>query len=153
MGRPSDYSKDLADQICSLLSEGKSLRKICEMEGMPAKGSVFRWIAQDPAFRDQYAKSREMQMEAMAEEILDIADDGTNDFGFKEGDDADGAGAKPVFLSEHFQRSRLRVDTRKWIMSKMAPKKYSDSMRHEGEVTLSISDKLKEARDRAASGS
>lgn len=127
-GRPSDYTPEIAAEICSQLAEGMSLRKICLADAMPDKATVFRWLGTNTVFRDQYAKAREAGMDAMAEECLDIADDGTNDFGFKEGDDADGAGAKPVFLAEHVQRSKLRVDTRKWLMSKMAPKKYGDKL-------------------------
>ncbi|HEY8994262.1 MAG TPA: hypothetical protein VIM71_06360 [Lacunisphaera sp.] len=130
-GRPSDYSEAIAAEICSRLSEGLSLRKICLADDMPEKTTVFRWLGKHEEFRNQYAKAREAGMDAMAEDCLDIADDGTNDFGFKEGDDADGEGAKPVFLAEHVQRSRLRVDTRKWLMSKMAPKKFGDATRLE----------------------
>lgn len=151
-GRPSDFTQELADTICLRLSGGESLRTICKDDGIPSQTTIFRWLAQNSVFREQYTRAREAQTDHMAEELLDIADDGTNDYGFKESDTQEGASANPVFLSEHVQRSKLRVDTRKWLMSKMAPKKYGESIRHEGEITLSISDKLKEARDRAASG-
>lgn len=131
MGRHSEFTEQTADSICTLLASGISLRKICAREGFPDKATVFRWLGENTKFRDQYARAREAQMDAMAEECLDIADDGTNDYGFKEGDTTEGASANPVFLSEHVQRSRLRVDTRKWLMSKMAPKKYGDFQRTE----------------------
>lgn len=136
-GRPTDYTLELAAEICAQLSEGKSLRKICLAESMPDKSTVFRWLGQNTVFRDQYKLSRESGMDAMAEECLDIADDGINDYGFKEGDDEHGEGAKPVFLAEHVQRSRLRVDTRKWLMSKMAPRKYGDFQRNETDLKVS----------------
>lgn len=128
MSRPSEFTQETADRICDLISEGKSLRKICEADDLPDKSTVFRWLGQNTKFRDQYARARESQADFMAEDILDIADDGTNDYGFKEGDTAEGASANPVFLAEHVQRSKLRVDARKWLMSKLAPKKYGEKM-------------------------
>ncbi len=151
MARPSEFSQDIADQICDKIAEGKSLRKICDIEGLPDKSTVFRWLGTNTAFRDQYVRARDVQADYMAEEIIEIADDGTNDFGFKEGDTAEGASASPVFLAEHVQRSKLRVDSRKWLMSKLAPKKYGDFQRTElsgpngGPVILSIADQIKAA--------
>lgn len=121
-GRPSDYTQELADKICSQLAEGISLRTVCLAEDMPSKTTVFSWLRTHPEFLAQYARAKEESADAMAEEILDIADDGTNDWmtmkiGGKETE---------VPNNEVLQRSRLRVDTRKWIMSKMKPKKYGE---------------------------
>lgn len=136
-GRPSDFTEELAANICAQIAEGKSLRSICKQEGMPSGTTVFRWLGDNTKFREQYAHAREAQADFMAEEILDIADDGTNDYGFKEGEDADGEGAKPVFLPENVQRSKLRVDARKWLASKMAPKKWGDFQRNETDLKVS----------------
>lgn len=133
MPRPSNYSQEVADTICSLIAEGQSLRSICSSDDMPDKSTVFRWLAQHAAFRDQYTHSRAMQADAMAEDILDIADDGTNDYITKS--NADGSTYEAV-NSEHIQRSRLRVDARKWLMSKMAPKKYGEKLDLNVEGTL-----------------
>ncbi len=91
---------------------------------MPAKASVFRWLAnpENQSFRDQYARAREVQAETMAEELLEIADDARNDW--MEAHAGEDAGWRAN--GENVQRSRLRVDARKWLMSKMAPKKYSE---------------------------
>ncbi len=75
------------------------------------------WSNED--FRKRYAISREQQAERMAEELLDIADDGSNDT------QVDEKGRRIVDF-DHINRSRLRVDTRKWIASKLLPKKYGD---------------------------
>lgn len=104
MARPSDFTQETADLICALLLEGESLRSICAMDGMPDKATVFRWLAAKPAFRDQYAKAKEDQAEALADEIVAIADD----------------------QDEDVQRSRLRVDARKWVAAKLLPKKYGE---------------------------
>lgn len=56
-GHPSDYLPEVAADICSLLADGESLRKVCERQGMPSKTAVFRWLAEHSEFRDQYAKA------------------------------------------------------------------------------------------------
>jgi hypothetical protein len=81
--------------------------------------------APNAEFRDQYARAREIQADYWAEEIIEIADDGTNDYIEKE--NKDGSTYEAV-NSEHINRSRLRVDTRKWLMARQAPKKYGDRL-------------------------
>jgi hypothetical protein len=122
MGRPSDFTQETADAICSRIAGGESLRSICNAEEMPDKATVFRWLAdsEKAAFRDQYARAREAQADHMAEEILQIADDGTNDTYPTE----NGLAVNQDVIA----RSRLRVDARKWLASKMAPKKYGDKI-------------------------
>lgn len=124
-GRPSSYNGDTAALICARLAEGESLRKICQDEGTPDISTVFRWLASHAEFREQYARAREAQADRMAEEILSIADDGLNDTYVDE------EGNK---RTDHdvVARSRLRVDARKWLASKMAPKKYGDKIEHVG---------------------
>jgi hypothetical protein len=116
------------DRICELLADGMSLREVCKLEGMPNRSTVFRAIAVDAEFRDQYARAREAGLEVMADELLDISDDGRNDF--VERDLGDGVVTQQL-NSEHIQRSKLRVDTRKWLLSKLAPKKYGDKITQE----------------------
>lgn len=123
MARPSDFTQDLADTICQRLAEGNSLRSICLHEDMPNKSTVLRWLL-DPAraaFCDQYTRARELQADVHVDEMPDIADDGSNDYITKT--NADGSTYEQV-NSEHIQRSRLRIDTRKWIAERMRPKKY-----------------------------
>ena len=117
-GRPSDYSLEIAKVICMRLGNGESLRQICASPGMPGKTSIMRWLEANLEFRDQYARARELQAEHWAEEIIEIADDSKNDFVERDGRDA--------LNAENINRSRLRVDTRKWLMARLAPKKYGD---------------------------
>lgn len=118
------YDEAIATRICEEISAGRSLRSICTDDGVPDKATVFRWLAANEEFRDQYARAREAQADAMLEDILEIADDGINDT-FE-----DEAG---IVKTNHdvIARSRLRVDTRKWAMSKLAPKKYGDKITQE----------------------
>lgn len=125
-GRPSGYSQEIADVICQRIADGESLRAICRDENMPAMSSVFRWLADDAnsGFREQYAHAREVQAESMAEEILEIADDGTSDT-YKDDNGNERTDQEVI------GRSRLRVDARKWLLSKMLPKKYGDRIQQE----------------------
>ena len=126
MSRPSSFTQEKADSICALLSEGLSLREVCAQEGMPDKSTVMRWLQQNAAFRDQYVRAKEIGVEALAEDILDIADDATNDW--MERHDKDGENAGWQFNGEAARRSQIRIDARKWLLSKLAPKKYGDKV-------------------------
>jgi hypothetical protein len=91
---------------------------------MPDCATVFRWIRVKEGFREQYTRAKEESADALLEETLDIADDGSNDW--MESNDPNNPGYRAN--GEHVQRSRLRVDTRKWAMSKLKPKKYGDKL-------------------------
>lgn len=120
-GRPCDYNEIIAAEICAELSQGKSLRKVCQADHMPAVSTVFLWMRKFPEFSEQYDKAKAECADFYAEEIVDIADDGTNDW--METLDDQGAVIGYKLNGEHVQRSRLRVDSRKWIASKLKPKK------------------------------
>nr|WP_179954010.1 terminase small subunit protein [Denitrobaculum tricleocarpae] len=90
---------------------------------MPTDRTVHRWIEAKEDFRQQYARAREAQADAIFDEILEIVDDGTNDW--VERTNSDGS-KYTVVDHEHVSRSKLRVDARKWIAAKLAPKKYGD---------------------------
>ncbi len=138
-GRPSLYTEALAAKICERLAEGETLRSICRDPAMPDKATVLRWLADKKKadFREQYVYAREMQADALFDEALEIADDASGDWST----DKDG---KKVLDHENIQRSRLRVDTRKWAAGKMAPKKYGDKLDLGGSIGLRWEDALKE---------
>lgn len=118
-GRPTIYSKDLADDICLRISAGESVRNIVKDPTMPASTTIFRWLFDDnnKGFREQYTLARNIQAELTFEELQEIADEADNVI---QGDDkSDGA---------RVQAKKLRVDTRKWAISKMLPKKYGDKL-------------------------
>jgi hypothetical protein len=124
IGRPSDYTQSLADEICERICLGESVRHISESENMPDRVTIYRWLLKNEAFRNQYARAKEDQADFHAEELLDIADDAKNDWMEIETK----KGVKIVFDKEHVARSHLRVEARKWLMGKMRPKKYGDAV-------------------------
>ena len=113
MGRPSSYTKKKGDAICLRLAQGDSLVKTCENDALPSTDIVFRWLRADgewaEGFRNNYARARDIQAEYYAQDIVGIADEQCED-------------------STAVQRNRLRVDTRRWIASKLLPKKYGDKI-------------------------
>ncbi len=133
-GRPSSFTQDIADAICERLSGGESLRTICFDEDMPNKATVFRWLAGNEEFRDQYALARETQADVLFDDILDIADDGHNDWMLRKfGEDE-----RWVENGEALRRSQIRIDARKWMAGKLRPKKYGDKIEHDhtGQVVV-----------------
>ena len=123
------FSQDKADAICAALSSGLSLRKAAAANGTTVQ-SVLRWEEANPAFADQYARARATGYKLMADEIIEISDDASGDV--VETDN----GPKPN--AEFTARSRLRVDSRKWMLSKMLPKIYGDKIETTHEVGDSI---------------
>ena len=126
-GRPTKYTQKLADKICKQIAEGDSIRTIVKQETMPSSSTIFRWLLNEErkVFWEQYEKARNIQAELMFEELLDIADDGFNDFMERESKE----GVSFTTLNpEAIGRSRLRVDTRKWYLSKVLPKKFGEKL-------------------------
>lgn len=121
-GRPSIYTLDLADTFLARLAEGRSVRSICRDDDMPVTTTIFRWLREDESFKQRYEVANEARAHALAEDILEIADDGKNDW--MEKNDPENPGYR--VNGEHVQRSRLRVDSRKWLASKILPKNYGD---------------------------
>lgn len=124
-GRPEIYNDELAIQLLSeIASTSKSLRTICKIDGMPSVTTVLKWLRDKPDFAAQYARAKEEQADYLIEEMIDISDDGSNDFmTITKGNES-----YEVENKEVTSRSRLRVDTRKWIASKLKPKKYADKI-------------------------
>jgi hypothetical protein len=138
LGRPSSFTEEQAEEICRRLADGESLRHICLLAHMPSKTTILRWLDEIPSFRTQYAHAREKQADAFLDQIQEIAHDGRNDWEIQE---AERTGQDRIVLhAEHVQRSRLRVDTLKWVMSKLAPKKYGDKLdiEHSGKTNVEV---------------
>ena len=135
MGRPSLYTPEIAAEICGRIAEGESLRSVCRDEGMPDEKTVRTWVIDDVGgFSPQYTRAREAQAHSMADELLEISDDATNDWMERKSEKGSGW----EINGEHIARSRLRSDTRKWLLSKMLPKVYGDKLdlNHSGKVEV-----------------
>lgn len=108
-GRPTIYTKKLADDICKRLADGESLNKISKDNKMPTRSTIHKWLLEENKeyFSDNYKFSCDIRAEKMADEIVEIADDAS---------------------LEEVNKARLKIDARKWVTSKILPKKYGDKL-------------------------
>ena len=128
MSKPAQSKLDAigADAVCERIAECETLQAIADSAEV-SKGTLITWLG---SFPDQYARAREAQADKLAEDILAIADDGSNDtYQTDNGEQTN---------HDVIARSRLRVDARKWLAGKMAPKKYGDKIEHEHKGNLSV---------------
>lgn len=134
MAGKSTFTQKTADSICERIADGESLRAICADDAMPSTSTVCKWLSEQPAFSEQYARARELQADALFDEILEIADDGTNDWMERKNADDQSIGWKEN--GEALRRSQLRVDARKWMAGKLQAKKYGDKLdlNHTGSI-------------------
>lgn len=108
-GRPSDFTQAIADEICSRIMESDyGLEQVCDTDDMPSARTVFRWLAANDAFRQQYARAKEVQGHVQAER-----------------------GIRDALTATDAQLGRLKFDARKWAASKLAPKQYGDKLTQE----------------------
>jgi terminase small subunit-like protein len=126
VGRPSTYTKKKGNAVCEKMAEGLSLNQIAEIEGMPGPSAVRAWRNRYPEFADQYARAVLDRLEFLADQMNEIADDGRNDY--MDRLNAKGEVVGQMVNQEVVQRSRLRIDTIKWQLSKLIPKKYGDKL-------------------------
>jgi len=127
MGRPSDYTQEIADEICErIATTPRGIDFICESdENLPSARTVHRWLNAHDDFRQSYLRARERQADLLFDECLEIADHAANDTIVREYEN--GAVAE-LPNSEWISRSKLRVDTRLRMAGKLAPKKYGDKL-------------------------
>lgn len=131
MGRPSDFNQELAETFCERIATSeRGVRRVCEEDAdMPDESTIYRWIARHDSFREMYARAKELQCYPIAERMRDVAADGRNDW--MEIKDREGECVGYRENGEAIRRSALRVDTDKWLLAKLAPKKYSDRIQQE----------------------
>jgi terminase small subunit-like protein len=122
------YTPELGEQICEGLMEGLSLREVLLPEGMPVARTVYRWLAREEGFRKLYLEAQMAKAWRWADEMMEIADDGRNDWMERNGKDGSPG---YVLNGEHVQRSRLRVDTRKFAIAKLLPSVFGDTVKAE----------------------
>lgn len=111
LGRPSDYTLEIAEKLCAWIERGGSIRAACREPNMPAEDAVYRWLRVNAEFREKYARARETSAEVFADDVVEISDavEGCTD-------------------NAVVQAARLRIDSRKWAAGKHAPKKYGDKV-------------------------
>jgi hypothetical protein len=141
-GRPSSYSRQLGLKICREVSTTtESLEEICKRcPEFPTPKCIYEWRLDHAEFGDMYAKAKQNQADLLVNEIKSISDDTSNDTIInKQGEE--------VCNSEWIARSRLKVDTRKWIACKLLPKVYGERVIQDTNITFTQEDWLKGMKD------
>ncbi len=131
-GKTRLYTPEIAETILERLADGEGLIAICKDEGMPSDGAVRYWVEADThGFSARYASARARGIERLADEILEISDDGRNDT-YRD----DEGNVRTDY--DVVNRSKLRVDSRKWLLSKLLPKQFGErlDLNHSGEVGI-----------------
>lgn len=127
--RPGNaFTQEIADAICLRLMEGESLRHICLDEAMPAKSTVFKWLLDIEGFDKQYTLALEIKASGWFDEIIEISDKPL--VGEKTVKDLV-KGTEKTTYGDNVERSKLMADNRKWVLSRMFPKKYGEFLRQE----------------------
>jgi hypothetical protein len=133
--RQGIYTAELGKYICNLVAQGLTIKEICNEPGLPTDDCIWLWVA-DPKhpMGTLYFQAARARVLVWAEEIITISDDGTNDFMERQTRN----GVILVADHEHINRSRLRVDTRKFLMSKFMPEVFGDLSNSAQELNLTI---------------
>lgn len=136
-GRPDTYDPKVATRICELIATNSAgIKTICKQNpDIPGYDAIYGWILRHPEFAEQYKKARELQQEVHVNEMLEIANDESNDMIQTE----KGWVGNPTSIA----RAKLKIDTLKWHASKLAPKVYGDKTQQEITI-MSHEDALKE---------
>ena len=114
MARPTSYTAERAKRVCDLVAEGASLRMIGEMQGMPSRRTVRGWLNAHPEFEREYEIARRERTDNLVDESIEIADSVSDC-------------TDPTAV----QAARLRIDTRRWLASKLLPERFGDHNRVE----------------------
>ena len=119
----TSVTKEQMNEICDRLAKGESLRSICKDKHMPPTNTVTDAVIYDKEFAEQYTRARGKQADYYADQIVEIAD-----------------------TADDYNLARIQIDARKWVASKLLPKRWGDKVEHEhtGDITVIIDRKPKE---------
>jgi hypothetical protein len=143
LGRPSGYTEEIGEEICLKIStSGKGIQRLCkDNPHWPCFQTIYEWRLIYPLFGEMYIKAKKNQVELLVDEALDIADDSSLDTivkTTKTGEEYE------VCNTEWVNRSRLRIDTRKWLASKLEPMRYGDKIQNNVDVTVRQEDAIRD---------
>lgn len=143
--------KSCVDVVCQILAESETgIRRICDQlrkhdPTFPAARTIREWINEDSDIGREcyaaYARAKDLQLQYIAEQIIDISDDSSEDEILTD----DG---RRLCNNEFVQRSKLRVDSRKWLLSKLVPRVYGDNQRIEHDISDNLAEQMRQARER-----
>ena len=122
-----EQRKAIQDGFCRLIASGLSVKKACDIEGMPNKDTIYSWLFEDAEFSDQYTRARERRADARAERIDEICER------------VDTGELKP-------DAARVIIDAEKWQAGKENAKRYGDRLQLDGDMNVKLSDNQLDAK-------
>lgn len=152
--RPIKYSELIAARVCEMAAEGKSLRAICDADGMPTESRVMGWVMYPDRysthdFSQRFTDSRRIGWMLMGEQIIDQADDSSQDI--VEKTVITRSGQAIVVKSDNpmaLARAKLSIETKKWVLSKVLPNVYGDKLKVEHDISDDLAARLAAAQAR-----
>ncbi len=139
------YTDELADAILAeLATSSAGLNSICAREDFPHPATVYRWVLDRPGFCEKYTRAKEHQTTVLEEEILQIADN--TQLGEVVTLKADGTEERK--MADMLEHRKLKIESRKWLMGKLRPKKYGDRQAIEVSGELALAERISKARQR-----
>lgn len=132
MGRPTSYSDEIASELLATIATTRhGLAFICDLkESFPAPATVYRWMLADSEFCERYRRAKEDQLQVLEDELLQIADN--TELGTMVTIKGDGTEERKMY--DMIEHRKLRIESRKWLMGKLKPKKYGDKITHAGDA-------------------
>lgn len=109
------------DKILAQIESGKSVKEILEQDGYPVRSTFYSWLNKSPELVQRYKDATDVRADKIFDEMLEIADNKADDFYYDKNGDKQ-------FSSNSVNRTRVQIDTRKWMLGKMTPTKYSDKI-------------------------
>ena len=123
MPAANEWASALDEIFAAIATTPKSLESICkEIESAPSARTVYRMLEADEALCQRYTRAKESQLQVLADQLVDLAD--TDRICEKVTIKADGS--REVVILDQVERTKVQIDTRKWLLSKLNPKKYGD---------------------------
>ena len=144
MGRPPEAVPEaVAEEIVEWISQGKTLRDFCRLEGKPAWRTVYAWMEKDKDFYARIAHARDLGYDAIAEETLEIIDTPP-----EMAESWSQSGGSKHRDSAHAGWLKNRVEQRMKLLAKWSPKKYGDKVGVEHSGAIALDAAILEARKR-----
>lgn len=128
IGRPSDYSPEIAATICQHIAAGMKTREIAALEDMPSQQTIYTWLYRHDGFLERWQRAREASAEALGDQAINIADDTSQDVLHDQH-------GRPMPNMAAVKRAELRVNQRHWLMGKWS-KRYADKVEINGTIEV-----------------
>jgi hypothetical protein len=137
------WSQPLAEDICmKIATSALGLKKLCDQNPhWPELSIIYLWRVRSPKFREMYDTAKKMQMEALMDDTLEIADDKSNDTKIRYDNNGD---AIEVTNHEWIARSKMRIYARQYMAARLDPARWGEKQQNNTTITIKHEDAIKQ---------